>query len=169
MKEGYLLLFSVFYTDTCTLRLLFSSWQWILLWPSLSHLQLHTRLLPDRVCIWVYSVSQKKCIILLKMLLLGPPIRKMHSVFFPGSVCVLSTCTNFNDVCSMHTLHIGIFFVHVVFFKCARLIFFFLTMCTDHRSTTRHLILDLFFLEVLEDVLYVHTYVTCTSCAHCAR
>ena len=37
------------------------------------------------------------------------------------------------------------FLVHVVFFKCARLrILFFITICTDHRSPTRHPIQNLF-------------------------
>ena len=77
----------------------------------------------------MYSVSQKKCPILIKMLLLGPPISKMHSVFFPGSVCVCSTRTNLNFACKMHIVHTGFFFVHVVFFKCAQLRNLFLSQC----------------------------------------
>ena len=69
----------------------------------------------------------------------------MHSVFFPGSVCVCSTRTNLNCACRVHTVHTGIFFVHIVFFKCAWLRnLFFITICMDSRSTTRPPILDLF-------------------------
>ena len=99
------------------------------------------------VCTCIYMHVQcvpKKCIILFKMLLLGLPNFKINSAFFPGSVCVLSTCTNLNNARRVHTVHTDIYCAHCVFQMCPAEIFF-LTMCTDHRSTTRHLILDLFF------------------------
>ena len=82
-----------------------------------------------------------------------PDIQNAFRFFSWVRVCMLYTHKLDFFSRRMYTVHTGIFFVHLVFFTCVRLRFVFLTMCTDHRSTTRHLILDLFFLEVPEDVL----------------
>ena len=116
----------------------------------------------------MYSVSQKKCPILFKMLLLGPQISKMHSDFFPGSVCVWSTRTNLNFARRMHTVHTGIFCARCVFQMCSAEKFVFLTMCMNHNFKTRPPIMDLFFSRGHWGCLLCahtcHMHAMCTLC-----